>query len=206
MNIFFFVSLVSVLIYVVNRYFHSYWSRRDVFSLEPKFLIGNLGSMLTFKKSAGDFLQEIYIKYKHHKFLGAYFFYQPTLIVNDPELIQDIMIRNFTSFTDRPMPDEAAKDYPLVGHLFNVRGQKWRDLRVKLSPTFTSGKIKAMFPIINDCADVLHKYVEKNIESGNEIFEFRDLFARLTTNIISNIAFGIENDCINDQENIFRTM
>jgi cytochrome P450 family 6 len=162
--------------------------------------------MLNLKKNSGDLFAEFYEKFKSKKFIGAYMFYQPILIVNDPELIQDVMIKSFNSFHDRPMPADAAKKYPLIGHLFNVRGQKWRDLRVKLSPTFTSGKLKAMFPIINECADVLQKYVGKELENGRNIMEFRDLFARLTTNIISSVAFGIENDSINDRENVFRKM
>lgn len=193
-------------IYLINKYLFSYWTRRNFPQIEPSFFIGNLGSTLTVKQSLGDLFADFYVKFKSQKFIGAYFFYRPVLIINDPELIQDIMIKNFNSFHDRPIPDDAAKKYPLVGHLFNLRGQKWRDLRVKLSPTFTSGKLKAIFPIINECAEVLHKYIEKNLENGVEVFEFRDLFARFTTNIISSVAFGIENDSINDRENIFRKM
>lgn len=200
------IALIGAVLFLINKYFYSYWSSRNVEFLEPKFLVGNLGSMVTLRKSSTDFMREIYEKFKNHRYIGVYFFYRPALVVNDPELIQDIMIRNFTSFTDRPMPADAAENYPLVGHLFNVRGQKWRDLRVKLSPTFTSGKIKAMFPIINDCGVTLHKYIEKNIDNGTDVFEFRDLLARMTTNIISSVAFGIENDCINDRENVFRKM
>jgi len=95
---------------------------------------------------------------------------------------------------------------PLQDNLFNTPGKKWRELRTKLSPTFTSGKLKAMFSIIKDCGNVLEKYLLKNVDNGNDVFDFRDLFARLTTNIISSVAFGIENDCINDPDHIFRRM
>jgi cytochrome P450 family 6 len=90
--------------------------------------------------------------------------------------------------------------------LFNIPGQKWRDLRVKLSPTFTSGKLKGMFSIIKSCGQTLEDYLLKNVNNGVNVFEFRDLMARFNTNIISSVAFGIENDCINEPDHIFRKM
>lgn len=95
---------------------------------------------------------------------------------------------------------------PLSAHLFALTGQRWRDLRVKLSPTFTSGKMKGMYPTIVDCANVLEEYLIKSVKNGTDVFEFRDLLARYTTNVISSVAFGVENDCINDRDNIFRQM
>ncbi|KAG5681320.1 hypothetical protein PVAND_010768 [Polypedilum vanderplanki] len=174
--------------------------------LEPSFLFGNAGKIFTMTTSFGDYFEDIYNKTKSERFMGAYLSYSPILIVNDPELIQNIMISDFTTFHDRPTPGDAAENYPLVGNLFNLRGQKWRDLRIKLSPTFTSGKLKVMFPIMRDCGKVLQTYVEKQIKSGQTVFEFKDLCARFTINNISSVAFGVENDCINDPDNVFRKM
>jgi cytochrome P450 family 6 len=61
-----------------------------------------------------------------------------------------------------------------------------------------------MYPTIYNCAQVLQDYIGKEVKSGNDVFDIRDLLARFTTNVISSVAFGIENDCINDRENIFR--
>ncbi|KAL7027306.1 hypothetical protein ACKWTF_005405 [Chironomus riparius] len=63
-----------------------------------------------------------------------------------------------------------------------------------------------MYPTIYSCAQVLQDYIGKELKSGNDIFDTHDLLGRFTTNVISSVAFGIENDCLNDRENIFRKM
>lgn len=63
-----------------------------------------------------------------------------------------------------------------------------------------------MFSIIRNCGHVLNDYLELNLKNGVDVFEFRDLMARFNTNIISSVAFGIDNDCINEPDHIFRRM
>lgn len=168
----------------------------------------------------GEFFYNLYNKHKDCKAVGLYMLYSPILVINDAKLVQDIMIRDFTTFHDRPMAVDEVND-PLSAHLLNLSGQNWRDLRVKLSPTFTSGKLKGMFSIIRGCGQVLEDYLNVNVNKGEDVFEFRDLMARwvqietslklklieicsFNTNIISSVAFGIDNDCINDPNHIFR--
>lgn len=63
-----------------------------------------------------------------------------------------------------------------------------------------------MFPTIKNCSQDLETYLTTRFELGTDLFEFRDLFARSATNIISSITFGIDSDCINDPNDIFRRM
>jgi cytochrome P450 family 6 len=44
-----------------------------------------------------------------------------------------------------------------------LEGQEWKDRRVKLSPIFTSGKIKMMFEIVDSIGDKLIETVDKEI-------------------------------------------
>lgn len=155
--------------------------------------------------SMGETFKSLYDQYKKDKFLGIYLFTNPALLITDPKVVQDILIRDFNSFHDRPMHCDEEND-PLSGHLFSLPGQKWKNLRVKLTPTFTSGKLKGMFPTIKDCGKVLENYLEKNLKEGNDVIECRDLLARFNINIISSVAFGIENDCINEPDHIFLKM
>lgn len=66
-------------------------------------------------------------------------------------------------------------------------GDKWKNLRVKLTPVFTSGKLKAMFSTLIDCGIPLKRYLTKEAERGNTV-EMREIAARYTTDIIGNCS------------------
>ncbi|KAF4524102.1 hypothetical protein B566_EDAN007685 [Ephemera danica] len=86
-----------------------------------------------------------------------------------------------------------------------MEGQKWKDMRAKLTPTFTSGRMKAMFPLVLECVTRLEKFVEGIADSGQDV-DIKDLLARYTTDVIGSCAFGIKCDSINDPNNEFRVM
>lgn len=67
----------------------------------------------------------------------------------DLELVKHITVKDFNNFTDRGVFVNEEKE-PITGHLFLIGGEKWRFLRNKLSPVFTSGKIKMMYHTISD--------------------------------------------------------
>lgn len=193
------------IIYLANEYFLRYWQRNGFKQLQPSFLVGNFGKAIRKKIPIGEYFEELYKKTKENRVVGLYFSYSPILLVNDPLLVHDILIKDFKSFHDRPFQTDEKHD-PLSGHLVFLTGKKWRSLRRKLTPVFTSSKVKGMFPIIKGCAGVLSDFITKKINEGSVEFELKDLMARYTTNIISGTAFGIDNDCINDPDHVFRKM
>jgi len=201
-----FTSLVIILfiIFFLNRRFLSYWRRQGIPQNDnPKFLIGDIKKMFTGKSTIYDILYDIYMEKKGSKVFGIYMSYRPVLVVNDPMLIQDLLIKDFNTFQDRGLPINEEKDI-LSAHLFTLGGQKWRDLRVKLGPVFSPGKLKGMYPTIQNCTKVLEDYLVENVKKGTDTFEFRDLLARLTIDIISSVAFGVDSHCINNKNSAFR--
>ncbi len=44
---------------------------------------------------------------------------------------------------------------PIDSMLTSVTGQRWKDIRSVLTPTFTSGKLKQMMFIMNEASDTL---------------------------------------------------
>jgi len=86
-----------------------------------------------------------------------------------------------------------------------MRGTQWRKLRAKLTPTFTSGKMKKMFNLMNECAEELRKFLE-GPASRNEDLEIKEIMSKFTTDIIGSCVFGLKCNSINDPNSEFRTM
>jgi len=76
---------------------------------------------------------------------------------------------------------------------------------MRLTPIFTSGKLKEMFSLISECANHLEQCVEK-LADRNEAVECRELMAKYTTDVIGACAFGIEINALSDEDSEFRKM
>lgn len=88
-------------------------------------------------------------------------------------------------------------------NLFSLEAKRWRILRTKLSPVFTSGKIKEMFHLIMDCSNQLEKYLEETVQKDEPI-ECREVAAKFTTDVIGSCAFGINMNALSNEESEFR--
>lgn len=116
------------------------------------------------------------MKNKHHRAFGMYTLFKPNLVIADLDLIRIVLTKDFGSFHDRGMYSNEKID-PLSNHLFFMAGKKWRNMRVKMTPTFTSGKIKQMFSILTECSGELAKYLESKAQMKESI-DIKDMFAR----------------------------
>lgn len=58
-----------------------------------------------------------------------------------------------------------------------MTGQEWKTTRAKLTPTFTSGKLKGMMPIIMSIGEKLRNRISIAVEK-NETVEIKDLSIR----------------------------
>jgi cytochrome P450 family 6 len=198
-------ALVACLFAVAYIYFKmsfSYWKNKKVPYVEPTFPFGNFTDMMLFRKTMGEIHADIYKKLDGEKYGGAYMFTKPGFIFRDPDIIKNVLVKDFTNFHDRGLtPDEELE--PLSGHLFHLPGSRWRNLRVKLTPTFTSGKMKMMFQTLADCGQELGRILEESATNG-ETIEIKDILARYSTDVISSCAFGIESNSLKNPDAEFR--
>lgn len=197
-------SGILALIYFWFKKRFTHWEKHGFPSIPGKFPLGSIGDM-GFKVHSSVLMKEFYDEYKG-KFpaVGFYMMTQPVLLPTEPELVKDILVRNFESFSDRGFYFNE-KDDPLSTHLFFVSGQQWKDLRTKLSPTFTSGKIKMMFNNVSLVCDKMINHIAPTADL-NESIEMKEILSSFTTEVISNVAFGLETECLGNPKNEFRKM
>lgn len=132
---------------------------------------------------------------------GIYFYTRAVAIATDLDLIKSILIKDFTNFPNRGTYSNERDD-PISANLVNIEDDAWRNLRHKLSPTFTSGKIKFMFSTVTEVADKLIERIERETLGTGQI-EVKNILARFTTDVIGSTAFGIECNSLEDPTNQF---
>ena len=196
------LAFILAAVYIYFKWSFTYWKKRHVPYIEPIFPFGNFIDRALARKPLGDVCADIYKKLEGNKYGGTYLFASPLFFIKDPDFIKDILVKDFSTFHDRGLYMNEEIE-PLSGHLFFLRGIKWRNLRVKLTPTFTSGKLKMMFQRFVDCGKGLQTCLEEVGEKG-EVIEIKDVLARFSTDIISSCAFGIECNCLKNENAEFR--
>ncbi|KAF2898969.1 hypothetical protein ILUMI_07205 [Ignelater luminosus] len=197
--------ILTILIgwYTYFKWCFKYWERKGIPYTEPTFPFGSLIKLFAVPKAFAEQCQDAYTtaKAKGHKHLGVYTFAAPMYIPIDIELVRNIIQKDFDHFVDRGIYFNEVDD-PLSANLFFVEGSKWKNLRVKLTPTFTSGKMKMMFPTLVECGRQL-KGAMDIATNKSEPIDIKDFAACFTMNIIGSCAFGIECNCFKEKNSEF---
>jgi cytochrome P450 family 6 len=189
-EIYFFISsIVTALIYYL-KYKFNYWKLRDVPHEKPEFPYGNLKGIGK-KLHQFEIQQRIYEKFKNHSspIAGMLYYFQPVVLCTHLDFIKSVFATDSAHFIDRGSYYNE-QDSPLSAHLFNLDNPKWKLLRTKLTPTFTSGKIKMMFHTVSDVADKLVNKLAIESESAvDHQLEMKEICTRFTTDVIGKFEF-----------------
>ena len=124
-----------------------------------------LGNMLEVKKYGGLHLMHLDYFRNYGKVFAVCLGGRPSLVVGDPELLKQIMIKDFPSFCNRfevhpPVTKKLAK------MVVFARDDTWKRIRNTLTPTFSAGKMKLMVPLIEKSCDTLVEKLEKISDMG----------------------------------------
>lgn len=202
-----FFALLSIIVtlftYVLIRAYKvtKYWEKRGIPHVKPLLFLGNSAKSLFLKLNIGELHQNICQQFPNEPVVGYYDYTKPVLLVKDVDLIEKILIKDFVHFTDHGFEIDE-KQNPLDTSLFTMTGKRWRALRIKLSPIFTSGKLRYMFGPMNDCGNALLTL----LDSEQQDVEIKDILGRFSMDVIGSCAFGIDAGNLAQPENEFRRM
>lgn len=197
------LAVVITLVYFWIRKRFAYFEDNGFLFESPHFPLGNLKGVgkefhLVYK------VTEFYKKFKAKApAFGMFFSINPVVVITDLEIVKHVLVRDFDAFRNRGLYHNKRDD-PLACHLFTIEDAEWKNMRQKLTPTFTSGKMKIMFDTVLSVSDLMIKKLQQT--ENLEKVEMKETLAEFTTDVIGNVAFGLEMNSIANPDALFRKM
>ncbi|NXR05718.1 CP3AO protein, partial [Semnornis frantzii] len=156
------------------------------------------GTCLEYRKGFLEFDSSCFQKYG--RIWGIYDGRQPVLGVMDPQIIKSVLVKDcYSTFTNRRRTDLAGV---LQNAVSLAEDDQWKRLRTVLSPTFTSGKLKEMFPIMKHYGEALVKNVQKRVEK-NSALPVKEIFGSYGMDVVTSTSFGVNMDSMNNPNDPF---
>lgn len=196
------IAIVVAIIY--HLIFKNWWffSNKNVKFVRGYPIVGSFYKMMLGIDSFAVNVRELYSTYPDETLIGIYQLMEPVYLICDPDLMKQITVQDFDHFPHRKaFFPETKENSVLARQMFVTRGRRWKDFRNTLSPAFTANKMRLMFGLIQEST---FEFVNglKQLES-EQVYELKDLYSRLTTNIIATCSFGLRVDTIKDRDSEF---
>ncbi|CAG2062040.1 unnamed protein product, partial [Timema podura] len=123
-------------------------------------------------------------------------------MIRDPELIRSVIVRNFDSFLNNDFNVDIMVD-PLFGrNPVVIKDQAWKAIRPQLSPGFTAGKMKSLFPQLMEVCQEMKFYLE--CCGPSVVIDTKELCTKFSINAVASCAYGINGHTFEDPEAEFR--
>lgn len=154
------VLLLGLLVaYIYLKYNANYFRRKGVPFIPSNILVGNIADGIL---GGLDFIEMVEKWYNHPAgknlpYIGLRIFNSNIILAKDPDLVKRIMITDFNKFSNRVTSDSNC-DPMLESNLFFLMCPKWKPIRSMMTPVFSSGKVKQMFPLIDDVSIEYYTY------------------------------------------------
>ncbi|XP_033908411.1 cytochrome P450 3A27-like [Acipenser ruthenus] len=159
-----------------------------------------IGTFLEYRKGIHGFDMGCFKKYG--RMWGIYDGRLPILAVMDTAMIKTILVKEcYSLFTNR-------RNLGLNGELYDalsiVEDEAWKRIRSVLSPSFTSGRLKEIFPIVKQYADTLLRNVQKKADA-KETVQMKEMFGAYSMDVVTSTSFSVNIDSLNNPKDPFVT-
>ncbi|KAF5273290.1 hypothetical protein FQR65_LT04712 [Abscondita terminalis] len=187
-------------IYLTKNF--NYWKQRNVPYIEPTLFFGNLFKTITVQQGIGESISLMYGKV-NTPYIGVYVLQNPLLIIRDPKLIRNVLVKNFNSFCDRYVVVNKKSDWMSANMLFLAKNPEWKYIRAKMSPVFSPTKLKKMLYLITEMGTDMTSYLMLTADNNNSI-DIREICEKFATNVITSCAFGLNARSFQNHDAPFR--
>ncbi|KAL0895288.1 hypothetical protein ABMA27_011435 [Loxostege sticticalis] len=178
------ICVVLVLWFLFRTVNRDYWKKRNVVQLNKdlfvKFLFGD--------QSLSEVYKDVYEAHPNEPYVGAFLNTKPALILRDLQNIQAVLVGDFESYHSRGIDfndnDILADNILSISHY-----ERWKTIRQKMTPLFTSSKLKSMTNVIEKSARDFVTMVKNKKEMREK--PFIALYTYTTASIGASV-FGID--------------
>ncbi|CAF1309866.1 unnamed protein product [Rotaria sordida] len=192
-----FICLIALFLWTTNSRY-DYFKRHGIPTPPYRFFFGHyetVWSTKLFSKLIQSWTQQ------YGSIYGLFIGTTPLYVVSDVDFLQEVYIKQFSSFHSRALAKIVRVETDGKIDLFRAAGARWRRQRYVLNPTFSSAKLKLMSPLANESIERMVKKVSEIADSKDKEINIYELYKRMTMDVICRCAFGIDTDMQNDPNN-----
>ncbi|GFR81489.1 cytochrome P450 [Elysia marginata] len=180
---------------------HKYWKKLEVRGPPPVPFFGNIPELFDPAvgfRAAVKRWQGIY-----GRVFGIFFFRKPVLVVTDPEVIKQILIKDFNMYVDRYVVGEGKLQNPLLQlTVFFAQGSTWRRLRKMMTPSFSGTKLRFLTARVNKMARQLSDHLHSSAVEGRPL-EAKWVFGAYILDVSAAMTFGLDLNSLSNLEGTF---
>ncbi|KAK8786056.1 hypothetical protein V5799_007580 [Amblyomma americanum] len=174
------------LLYLYATKNSNYWKKQNV-KYEKLSLTRPLYRLLTKPICIAD--QEKCQKYG--RLFGFFEGTKPALMVAEPELVKQVLVKDFSL-----LPNRLEMDFgdPIVNNMMVFsRVERWRKIRPAASPSFTTGKLRKMHHLIQECVRITSAHLDTAADNEKNM-DMKTFYSHYTVDVIARCAFGTRLD------------
>lgn len=184
------LAFVGMLAYLINRYMTELYSVTEKLGIPGPKPIWVIGNVLSFRSK--DIL-DVFACWKK-KYGGIYGFYeglQPGIVINDPELAQMVLNKQFQNFSVRTVCR------PFIYTLDNLRivcldGEQWKHQRAVLNKVLgCSETLKQVVQTVERATVTLHHTIEQQRRLFSDNLNITDTVNRFTSELVIRILLNM---------------
>ena len=176
--------LCAALGYWCGMSFFVIWKSQGVRGPKPAPFLGNTIEILRL-----GFVQFFsrYLKVFGNIF-GMYVGRRPVLVVANLDLLRQIMVTQFSKFSDRA---DSLRHPVLKQGLHHLTGEDWTRVRSAVSPMFSAAQVKMMLPLIKESVKELSRKLDMAARDGRTM-DVASMLSKLTLEVMLRCVFGMQ--------------